>query len=59
MCILWEFIGESSEDRYLRGEWREVLDCDAVATRTTSTFMGSPGAGMVLENLPALKQGYP
>lgn len=34
-----------------------MLDCDEVATRTISTSMGSPGAGMVLENLPALKQG--
>lgn len=33
-----------------------MLDCDA---SIASTFMGSHGAGMVLENLPALKQGYP
>lgn len=40
-------------------EWRKVLACHADATGAIPTFMGSPGAGMDLETLSALKQGYP
>ena len=34
-----------------------MLDSDAVATKTIFSSMGSPRTGMVLENLPAQKQG--
>lgn len=33
-----------------------MLDCDEIAPGATSTSSRSPGAGMVLENLPALKR---
>ena len=35
---------------------RQPRHCDEIAPGTTSTSMRSPGAGMVLENFPALKQ---
>lgn len=34
----------------------EVLYCDEIGPGTTPTSVRSPGAGMVLENFPALKQ---